>query len=126
MDRLIQGNVTTEYTKYTTASTRGLRLQHESPYSEGPGSSKFTTVAPLTTARYSPDSHCAFSRGNYKGPNALNGSHESLFRMLGGTRKSDVPRRILSSIYQWTGLSRSMMTHLHACRIKTHRNLAPR
>ena len=53
MDRLIQNNLTTES---TTASTRGLGLQHESPYSEGPGSSKFPTVAPLTTARYSPDS----------------------------------------------------------------------
>ena len=46
MDRLIQNNLTTES---TTASTRGLGLQHESPYNEGPGSSKFPTVAPLTT-----------------------------------------------------------------------------
>ena len=53
MDRLIQSNLTTESTK---ASTRGLGLQHESPYSERPGSSKFPTVAPLTTAGYSPDS----------------------------------------------------------------------
>ena len=53
MDRLIQSNLTTES---TTASSQGPRLQHESPYSEGPGSSKFPTVAPLTTAGYSPDS----------------------------------------------------------------------
>ena len=30
-------------------------IQYESPYSEGPGSSKFPTVAPLTTPGYSPD-----------------------------------------------------------------------
>ena len=54
MDRLIQSNLTTES---TTASTRALGLQHESPYSERPGSSKFPTVAPPTTAGYSPDSH---------------------------------------------------------------------
>ena len=53
MDRLIQSNLTTEP---TTASSRGSGLQYESPYSEGPGSSKFPTVAPLTTAGCSPDS----------------------------------------------------------------------
>ena len=52
VDRLIQGNSTTES---TTASTRGLRLQHESPYSEEPGSSRFPTIAPLTTVGLSPD-----------------------------------------------------------------------
>ena len=52
MDRWIQSNSTTES---TTVSTRGLGLQHELPYSEGPGSSKFPTVAPLTTAGYPPD-----------------------------------------------------------------------
>ena len=51
MDRLIQNNLTTES---TTVSIRGLGLQHQSLYSEGPGSSKFPTVAPLTTAGYSP------------------------------------------------------------------------
>ena len=53
MDRLIQSNSTKES---TTASSRGFEHQYESPYSEGPGSSKLPTVAPLTTARYSPDS----------------------------------------------------------------------
>ena len=53
MDRLIQSNLTIES---TSASTRRLGLQHESLYSEGPGSFKFPTVAPLTTAGYSPDS----------------------------------------------------------------------
>ena len=52
MDRLIQNNLTTES---TTANTRGLSLHYESPYSEEPGSSRFPTVAPLPTARYSPD-----------------------------------------------------------------------
>ena len=51
MERLFQSNLTTES---TTASTRGLGLQNESPYGEEPGSSKFLTVAPLTTAGYSP------------------------------------------------------------------------
>ena len=53
MDRLIQSNLTTES---TAPSSRGPGLQHESPNSEGPGSSKLPTVAPLTTAGYSPDS----------------------------------------------------------------------
>ena len=52
MDRLIQSNLTTES---TTASNRGPGLQHRSHYSTGPGSSKFPTVSPLTTAGYSPD-----------------------------------------------------------------------
>ena len=52
MDRLIQNNSAKES---TTASSRGFGYQYESPYSEGPGSSKFPTVAPLTTAGYSPD-----------------------------------------------------------------------
>ena len=53
MDRLIQSNSAKES---TTASSRGFGHQYESAYSEGPGSSKFPTVAPLTTAGYSPDS----------------------------------------------------------------------
>ena len=53
MDRLILSNSATEA---TTASSRGTRHQYESPYSEVPGSSRFPTVAPLTTAGYSPDS----------------------------------------------------------------------
>ena len=53
MDRIIQSNLTTES---TTASSHGPGLQHDSPYNEGPGSSKFLTVAPLTTAGYSHDS----------------------------------------------------------------------
>ena len=52
MDRLIPSSLNTES---TTASNRGLRLQQESPYSEKPGSSRFPTVAPLTTAGYSSD-----------------------------------------------------------------------
>ena len=52
MDRLIQNNSAKET---TTASSRGIGHQYESPYSEGPGSSRFPTVAPLTTAGYSPD-----------------------------------------------------------------------
>ena len=52
MDRLIQSNLTMES---TTASTRGLGLQHESLYNERPGSSKFPTIARLTTGGYSPD-----------------------------------------------------------------------
>ena len=51
-DRVIQSNSTTESTK---ASSRGPSHQHESPYSEGPGSSKFPTVAPSTTAVDSSD-----------------------------------------------------------------------
>ena len=54
MDMLIQGKLTKES---TTASTRELRLQHESPDSEEPGSSRFRTAAPLTTAGYSTDSN---------------------------------------------------------------------
>ena len=52
MDRIIQKNLTTES---TTVSTRGLSLQHESPYNEEPGLSRFPTVAPPTTAVYSSD-----------------------------------------------------------------------
>ena len=51
-DRLIQNNSTKES---TNASSRGLGHQYESSYSEEPGSSKFPTIAPLTTAGYSPD-----------------------------------------------------------------------
>ena len=47
MDRLIQSNSGKEA---TTASSRGIRHQYESPYSEVPGSSRFPT-----TAGYSPD-----------------------------------------------------------------------
>ena len=53
MDRLIQSNSAKET---TTVSFRGIRHQYESPYSEVPGSFRFPTVAPLTTAGYSPDS----------------------------------------------------------------------
>ena len=53
MDRLMQSNSAKEA---TTASSRGPRHQYESPYSEVPGSSRFPTVAPFTTAGYSPDS----------------------------------------------------------------------
>ena len=54
MDRLIQKNSAKET---TTASSRETLHQYESPYSEVPGSSRFPTVAPLTTAGYSPDTH---------------------------------------------------------------------
>ena len=59
MDRIIQGNLTTES---TTVSTRGLGLQHESLYSDGPGSFKFPTVAPVTTAGYSPETWIYLSK----------------------------------------------------------------
>ena len=62
MDRLIQSNSTAES---TTASSRGPGHQYEPPYSEGPGSSEFPTVAPLTTAGYSPDCGFSFKLGNY-------------------------------------------------------------
>ena len=52
MDRLIQGNSAKEA---TTVSSRGTQHQYESPYSEVPGSSRFPTVAPVTTAGYSLD-----------------------------------------------------------------------
>ena len=52
MDRLIQNNLAKEF---TTASSRGFGHQYESPYIQGPGSSNFPIVAPLTTAGYSPD-----------------------------------------------------------------------
>ena len=52
MDQLIQSNLATES---TTASSRGPGLRYESPYTEGPGSSKVLTVALLTIAGYSPD-----------------------------------------------------------------------
>ena len=58
MDRLIQSNSTKET---TAASSRGIPHQYESPYSEVLGSSRFPTVAPLTTARYSPDTHLIFA-----------------------------------------------------------------
>ena len=54
MDSLIQSNSTT---KSTAASFRGPIHHHESPHSAGPTSSKFPTVAPLTTAGYLPDSY---------------------------------------------------------------------
>ena len=47
MDRLIQSNSAGES---TTASSRKTRHQYESPYSGVPGSSRFPTVAPLTTS----------------------------------------------------------------------------
>ena len=49
MDRLIQSNSAKET---TMASSRGTWHQYYSPYSEVPGSSRFPTVAPLTTAGY--------------------------------------------------------------------------
>ena len=52
MDRLIQVYSAKEF---TTASTREQRLQSESPFTGAPGTSRFPTVAPLTTAGYSPD-----------------------------------------------------------------------
>ena len=52
MDRIIQGNPATEF---TTGSTRELRLQSESPFTEVPVTSIFPPVAPLTFAGYSPD-----------------------------------------------------------------------
>ena len=52
MDHLIQSNSTEET---TTAGSRGTRHQFESPYSEAPGSSRFPTVASLTTAGFLPD-----------------------------------------------------------------------
>ena len=54
MDRLIQNN---SAKKTTTASSRGIPHRYESPYSEVSGSSRLPTVAPLTTAGYSPDSY---------------------------------------------------------------------
>ena len=52
MDDLFQGNSAKEF---TTASTREIRHQSKSPSAEAPGTSRFPPVAPLTTARYSPD-----------------------------------------------------------------------
>ena len=52
MDRLIQSNSAKEA---TTASSRGIQHQYESPYSEVPGSSRYPTVALLTTAGFSTD-----------------------------------------------------------------------
>ena len=52
MDSLIQSNLAKES---TTASSWGFGHPYESPHNGGPGSSKFPTVAPLTTAGYSPD-----------------------------------------------------------------------
>ena len=52
MDRLIQNKSAKES---ATASSPGTPNQYEWPYSEVPGSSRFPTVAPLTTAGYSPD-----------------------------------------------------------------------
>ena len=50
MDRLTSGY---PGRKFTTANTRKLRLQSESPIAEAPGVSRFPLVAPLTTG-YSP------------------------------------------------------------------------
>ena len=52
MDRLIRSNSAREP---TTVSTRETRYQYVLPYSRAPGSSRFPTVAPLTTTGYSPD-----------------------------------------------------------------------
>ena len=54
MDRLIQSNSARET---STASSPETRQQYESPFSGVPGSSRFPTVAPLTTEGYSPDTH---------------------------------------------------------------------
>ena len=65
MDRLIQKNSAKEA---TTASPRGIGHQYESPYSEVPGSFRFPTVAPLTTARYPPDTmHASLSASKENG-----------------------------------------------------------
>ena len=52
MDRLIRSNSTKES---ETVSSRGFGHQYKSPYSERPGSSRFPTVASLTTAGFLPD-----------------------------------------------------------------------
>ena len=52
MDRLILSNLAK---KATTASYRRNTHQNESPYNERSVSSRFPTVAPLTTAGYSPN-----------------------------------------------------------------------
>ena len=54
MDRLIQSNSAKEA---TAATSRGIPHRYESSDSRVPGSSRFLTVAPLTTAGYSPDKH---------------------------------------------------------------------
>ena len=54
MDRLIQN---TSAKESTMTSSRGFGRQYELPYSEGPGSSKFPKLAPLTTTGYSLDNH---------------------------------------------------------------------
>ena len=59
IDRFIQG---TSVRKITTASTREFRIQSESPLAETPGASGLSTVAPLTTARNSPDKSVIFLR----------------------------------------------------------------
>ena len=51
MHRLIRSNSAKQT---TTASSRGIREHYEPPYSEIPGSSRFPTVVPLTTAGRSP------------------------------------------------------------------------
>ena len=51
IDRLIQSNLARET---DTASSLETRYQYESPYSGAPGSSRFPTMAPLTTSGYSP------------------------------------------------------------------------
>ena len=59
MDRLSQS---TSARETATASTREKRYQHETPFSAAPGSSSFPTVAPFTTAGYSPDTCVCFSQ----------------------------------------------------------------
>ena len=51
-DRLIQSNSAREL---TTASTRVTRYQYELPLSGALGNARLPTVAPLTTAGYSPN-----------------------------------------------------------------------
>ena len=55
IDRLIQSNSSKET---TTVISRGVRHQYELLYSEVPGSSRFSRVAPFTAAGHSPDSSC--------------------------------------------------------------------
>ena len=63
MDRLIQSNSAKET---TTASSRETRHQYESPFSVITGSSRFPTVAPLTTAGYSLDMVTGASRTSHQ------------------------------------------------------------
>ena len=65
MDKLTHIDSTTEF---TMASSCGQGLQYESPYSEGPWSSKLPTVALLTTAGSSPDMVTGATPTTYRRP----------------------------------------------------------